>query len=103
MSTIRYAIQITKPELSIGNDTFFASRIVGIAIREGELSLYVENAKTFANPKGAERWVEEHKAVADWWLAQGWTFKTVPVRMRRGSKTVPVAVAHFVTGGPTAY
>lgn len=85
---IRYAIQVTKPELP-KSPPFFMARRVGIH-NAGDLSLYVFNAKTFASEQGAQRWVAENQGRADWWLAQGWTFKAIPVVMR--SATVPVAV-----------
>lgn len=100
--TIRYAIQVLLNDTE-ANHPRYVTRAVGIHL-EGELSTHVEDAKTWATARGAERWMRERgDGDRDWRQARegrGQTVTVVPVRMHPRMKTVPSRLAAPKAGSP---
>ncbi len=96
---IRYAIQVLLNDTA-ANHPRYVTRAVGIHLA-GELSTHVEDARTWANTGGAERWMRSRgDGEHDWRQAReaaGRTVTLVPVRMHPRMKTVPAGLA----AGPT--
>lgn len=89
-ATIRYAIQVTTHNRQ--SVTGFVTRSVGLHT-EGSVGIYVEDAKTFASPKTAQKWMDERPEWVEYLTKNGGTVAIVPVKMGQRYKTVPVALA----------
>lgn len=88
-ATIRYAIQITRPEFpNVG----VVARAVGLN-SEGGFATFLEDGKTFASEASAQRWMDSRPDWMAWRRGQRNEIKIIPVRMKRGSTTVAVAAA----------
>ncbi len=92
---VRYAIQVLLNNTQV-NHPRYVTRAVGIH-QAGELSTHVEDAKTWATARGAERWMRcRGDGEQDWRQAResaGQTVAVVPVRMHPRMKTVPSRLA----------
>lgn len=86
-TTIRYAIRNVTENLS-----GFVTRNVGLHT-EGSVGVHVEDAKTFASAKTAQKWMDQRPEWTAYRTRNGGTVEIVAVRMGQHHKTVPVALA----------
>jgi hypothetical protein len=85
---IRYAISVT---FGIQDPRYVARE--SAMSSPGQVSAYVEDAKTFASPKTAQRWMDERPEWVAYRTKNGGTIAIMPVKMGQRHKTVPVALA----------
>lgn len=100
---VRYAIQVLLNNTE-ANHPRYVARAVGIHL-DGELSTHLEDARTWATPRGAERWMRGRgDGDHDWRQARetaGQTVTVVPVRMHPRMKTVPSRLAAHAPRPPS--
>ncbi|HEX7240218.1 MAG TPA: hypothetical protein VF263_08140 [Longimicrobiaceae bacterium] len=101
---IRYAVQVLLND-TVANHPRYVTRAVGIHL-DGELGTHVEDARTWATTRGAERWMRGRGGGDHDWRqareAAGQTVSIVPVRMHPRRKTVPSRLAAPAATSPEA-
>lgn len=99
---IRYAIQVLLNNTE-ANHPRYVTRAIGIHL-DGELSTYLEDAKTWATTRGAEGWMRGRGDGDHGWRqareTAGQTVTVVPVRMHPRMKTVPSRLATHAADSP---
>jgi hypothetical protein len=88
--TFRYAIQVVFPQ--VPNAPRYVSRQVGMHM-EGELSTYVEDAKTWGTIAGARGWINDRPDWKAYRAKEGHGVNIVRVRMGTRVKSAPTSLA----------
>lgn len=86
-NAIRYAIAVNGP-----SGARYLARDSALLVT-GNTAFCLHDAKTFGTESGARKWMADRPEWTEYRTRDGATVEVVPVRMKRGSKVVPVALA----------